>query len=345
MKPLADATPTRRTILGLVAHIRGILPGFAVSGLVAMSAALVTEHHGGPIMLMALLMGMAVGFLRENDRLAPGLQFAGSSILRLGVALLGARITAQYLYDLGAVALVAVVVGVALTLVVGIALARGLGRSSWFGALGGGAIAICGASAAAAISAALPKSERSNADTAMTIIGVTALSTIAMIAYPVIGKAVGLSDSGVGFFIGLTIHDVAQVVGAGYSVSDEAGNVAVVVKLFRVVLLLPVVLAVALAARSASGGTVSMRAGVPGFVIAFAVLVTAGSVGLIPAAVANALSDASRWCLVIAMGAIGIKTSLKELQELGYRPAAVLVGSTIFIGAWGLIGALLISPR
>ena len=327
------------------AAARRILPGLAVSGLVAMSAVLVTEHHGGPVMLMALLMGMAVGFLRENERLAPGLRFGASTVLRTGVALLGARITAQYLSDLGWIALGAVAVGVALTLAVGIVLARALGRSGWFGALAGGAVAICGASAAAAISAVLPRQQRNEADTAMTIIGVTALSTVAMVLYPVIGKALDLGDRDIGFFIGLTIHDVAQVVGAGYSVSDEAGTIAVVVKLFRVVLLLPVVLVIALAARSASEGGTSMRAGLPGFVIAFAILAGAGSAGLIPPAASLWLSDLSRWCLILAMGAIGIRTSLKELQQLGYRPAVVLIGSTVFIGACGLLATALLAGR
>jgi uncharacterized integral membrane protein (TIGR00698 family) len=221
-------------------------------------------------------------------------------------------------------------------------LARFLGRSSWFGVLAGGAVGICGASAAAALSAVLPRRETSDADTAMTIIGVTALSTIAMIAYPVIGRAVGLDDQGIGFFLGVTIHDVAQVVGAGYSVSDLAGNVAVVVKLFRVLLLLPVVVLVAFAVRMTVSRGGAARPTLPAFVVGFAALVALGSFGLIPSQVASWLSGASRWCLVIAMAGIGIHTSLGQIRQLGYRPAVVLVGSTVAIALFGLAAALLL---
>lgn len=340
----APKPPLRRTLAATSETIRSLLPGLAVAILVAMSAKLVIEHHGGPVMLMALLMGMAVGFLREDQRLQPGLTLTCKSVLRLGVALLGAKITMQYLTDLGWAALIFVIAGVLLTIAAGVALSRLLGRSSWFGVLAGGAVGICGASAAAALAAVLPRHEKSDADTAMTIIGVTALSTGAMIAYPIIGHAVGLDDRGIGFFLGVTIHDVAQVVGAGYSVSDQTGNIAVVVKLFRVLLLLPVVLGVTLAVSVVAGRGGGGRQRVPVFVVGFTALVVLSSLGLIPADAEAHLSTASRWCLVIAMAGIGINTSLGEIRELGYRPAAILVGATVFIAVLGLAGALLLFP-
>jgi uncharacterized integral membrane protein (TIGR00698 family) len=341
MSEVSEA-PVRRSLATRYEAIRRILPGTAVAVLVAMSAILVSERHGGPVMLMALLIGMAVNFLREHERLKPGLIFTCKSVLRLGVALLGARITAQYLADLGWAAIVLVIFGVLTTIAVGIVLSRLLGLSSWLGVLIGGAVAICGAAAAAALSAVLPRHAKSDADTAMTIIGVTALSTVAMIAYPIIGHAVGLDDRGSGFFLGLTIHDVAQVVGAGYSVSEQAGDISVVVELFRVLLLLPVVLGLTLMVSAVGRRAGTGRPGVPTFVIGFAALVLLGSLGLIPAEAAPHLSAASRWCLVIAMAGIGISTSLGEIRELGYRPAIVLVGSTAVIAVLGLAGALLL---
>lgn len=335
----------RRPVAAIVAiyeATRRILPGACIAVLVAMSAMLVTEHQGGPVMLMALLMGMAVGFLREDLRLQPGLVFSGRSVLRFGVALLGARITVQYLADLGWMALLVVIGGVVLSIATGICLARLFGRSSWFGILTGGAVGICGASAAAALSAVLPRHAKSDADTAVTIIGVTALSTMAMVAYPILSTVVGLDDRATGFFLGVTIHDVAQVVGAGYSVSDQAGNLAVIVKLFRVLMLVPVILIVTVSARLAIRQTESARLGVPGFVVGFALLIAAGSLGLIPAEIGSALSSTSRWCLIIAMAAIGINTSLGEIRRLGYRPAVILIGATIVIGAFGLAAAILL---
>ena len=341
----APKAPLRRAFAATFETIRSLIPGLAVAVLVAMSAKLVIAHHGGPVMLMALLMGMAVGFLREDRRLRPGLTFTCKSVLRVGVALLGARITVQYLADLSWAALLFVIAGVLLTIAADVALSRLLGRSPWFGVLAGGAVGICGASAAAGLAAVLPRHEKSDADTALTIIGVTALSTAAMIAYPIVGHAVGLDDNASGFFLGATIHDVAQVVGAGYSVSDQTGDIAVVVKLFRVLLLLPVVLGVTLAVSISARCGGSGRQRVPVFVIGFMALVGLSSLGLIPADAAAHLSTASRWCLVIAMVGIGINTSLGEIRELGYRPAAILVGTTVFIAALGLTGAsLLFTP-
>jgi len=336
--------PASRFFTSAYQAVNRLLPGMVVAILVAMSAMLVTEHHGGPVMLMALLMGMAVGFLRDDARLRPGFAFSAQTVLRLGVALLGARITVQYLTDLGWAALVFVIGSVLATILAGVVLSRLLGRSSWFGMLAGGAVGICGASAAAALAAVLPRHTKSDADMAMTIIGVTVLSTMAMIAYPILGQAAGLDERGIGLFLGVTIHDVAQVVGAGYSVSDEAGNVAVVVKLFRVLLLLPVVLGVTLAVSLVQKQAGSARLRVPAFVVGFAILVALGSFGVIPAEVSTQLSSLSRWCLVIAMAAIGINTSLGEIRNLGYRPAVVLIGCTAFIAILGLAGALLLMP-
>jgi uncharacterized integral membrane protein (TIGR00698 family) len=319
-----------------------VFPGVAVAGLVAMSAKLVTEHHGGPVMLLALLMGMAVGFLREIPPLRPGLAFSSRTILRVGVALLGAQITLQFLAGLGWPALLFIALGVALTIAAGALIARLFGQTVWFGVLAGGAVGICGAAAAAAISAVLPRHEKSNADTAMTIIGVTALSTAAMIAYPLLGHALGMDDRTIGFFLGLTIHDVAQVVGAGYSVSDETGDLAVVVKLFRVILLLPVVLIVAFAVRTTAQRAGAARPGVPLFVVGFALLVVARSLDFIPAIAAPHLADLSRWCLVAAMAAIGILTALGEIRGLGYKPALLLTGLTVAIAVFGLMGTLLL---
>jgi uncharacterized membrane protein YadS len=125
------------------------------------------------------------------------------------------------------------------------------GIQSEFGLLSGGATAICGASAAMAISAALPSHPLKERATLFTIIGVSTLSTVAMILYPAITQLMGFDDLHSGIFIGATIHDVAQVVGAGYAISPEAGDTATVVKLMRVAMLLPVIIAAGLIARDA----------------------------------------------------------------------------------------------
>lgn len=171
--------------------------------------------------------------------------------------------------------------------------------------------------------------------TLFTVVGVSALSTLSMIAYPMLAHALGLDDRAAGVFLGATIHDVAQVVGAGYSMSRETGDIATFVKLLRVAMLLPVImLAVAVTrSRRASNGEGKRPPLLPWFVLAFAALVLVNSLGWIPRELAATGVSLSSWCLVASMAAIGMKTQLKELATVGMKPVALMVGETIFLAA------------
>ena len=174
-------------------------------------------------MLFALLLGMAFHFLAEEGRCVTGIEFFAKTLLRFGVALLGLRITVEQVLGLGAdtVALLAGGGGgVVLTILFGIGASKIFGRHVRFGTLTGGAVAICGASAALAIAAILPKSELGERDTIFTVIAVTTFSTAAMVIYPLVAVLLGLDERLSGIFIGGTVHDVAQVIGAGYSISE-----------------------------------------------------------------------------------------------------------------------------
>jgi uncharacterized integral membrane protein (TIGR00698 family) len=203
-------------------------------------------------------------------------------------------------------------------------------------------VAICGASAALALAAAIPKNDKLERNTLFTVASVTTLSTIAMVLYPILFGALDLSERETGFLIGATIHDVAQVVGAGYSVSEQTGDVAAVVKLMRVSLLPVVLLAVLFslrALRGAEGGEGSAR--LPGFVIGFAALATANSLGLLPEIVAQTLSELSRLLLITAIAGIGVKTSLQALAKVGSGHIIVIVAETALLAAAAI--ALLLS--
>ena len=169
------------------------------------------------------------------------------------------------------------------------------------------------------------------------MIGVSALSTLAMIVYPIVVRWLGLDATQAGIFLGGTIHDVAQVVGAGYGMSQETGDAATVVKLVRVAMLLPVIVfAVLLTRLGAVEGDkatahVSRPPLLPWFAVAFALLVAINSIGWVPQSVLTIGSDASRWCLIAAIAAIGMKTQLKELSTVGIKPIVLMVGETIFL--------------
>jgi uncharacterized integral membrane protein (TIGR00698 family) len=325
---------------------RRIGPGLLIAVLVALAASWLSDHYRAPVMLFALLLGIAVNFLSEDARCRPGIEFASRSVLRAGVALLGMRITFDQMQSLGVGPLALTAAAVAGTVVLGWLLARRAGLGAPFGVLTGGAVAICGASAALAIAAVLPKEPGHERDTVMTVVGVTTLSTIAMVVYPLITAGAGFGAHSTGIFLGATIHDVAQVVGAGYSVSTEAGDTATIVKLFRVALLLPVVLVISFAFRSRTADQphADRPPLVPMFLVAFAVLVAVNSTGWVPRSVALGMQEASRWCLVTAIAALGTKTSLGDLVRVGWKPILLLVAETAFVGLVVFAGLLVASP-
>lgn len=315
-------------------------PGVLTAITIALAATFVAEHQGGPQLLYALFFGMAFNFAAQGEKVREGIDFTSRHILRFGVALLGARITTAQIADLGVDAIALVAGGVVATILFGALIGRLLGRPGTEGVLTGGAVAICGASAALAISAVLPKNEANQRFTLFTVVGVTALSTVAMVAYPSLVRALGLEANEAAVFLGGTIHDVAQVVAAGYILSPEIGDGATFVKLFRVAMLLPVVAVVAMLFRSGAAAGEKPPL-LPGFLVGFAVLVAVNSLGLIPQPVTDAASGLSRWCLVVAIAALGVKTSFQQLAALGWRPAVMLVANTLFLAALVLGGLLL----
>lgn len=312
--------------------IRRLLPGLLLSGTVAAAASFLGAHYGAPVMLFALLLGMAFNFLHAETACRAGVDFAARFVLRLGVGLLGVRIAFDDLARLGGEGALVLMGLVALTIASGFLIAPRLGRQWRFALLTGGAVAICGASAALAIAAVIPANDRTERNTLFTVMAVTALSTVAMVAYPLLFQTLGFSELQQGFLIGATIHDVAQVVGAGFSVSDAAGETATVVKLFRVAMLPVVLIAVALVLRMGPhGGAQGRIALLPWFMVLFLALVALGSVVELPEMLVDQVTTLSRTCLVVAIAALGIKTSLKALTAVGGGHLAVVVFETLVL--------------
>ena len=335
-KPLAFSL----RIAALKNRLYVLFPGVIVSMIVATTAQFLADQYSTPVMLLALLLGMAVSFLGQEGKTVDGISFTGKTLLRVGVALLGVRISADLIIGLGPQLIALVVIGVIATILFGLIIARFFGHSWRFGLLTAGAVAICGASAAMAISAILPKDARSEQHLIFTVLGVTVLSTAAMVAYPIVVHALDISDTNAGVFLGGTIHDVAQVVGAGFSISEPAGDTATLVKLIRVALLAPVVLVASLIIRSFAqapeDGTKPPL--LPTFVVVFIILAALNSLHLIPTEIANFLSQASRWLLLTAIAAVGMKTNLKHVLAVGGPAIALLFTETLFIASFILVG-------
>tara|TARA_Y100001970_G_scaffold269322_1_gene361637 strand:- start:16702 stop:17592 length:891 start_codon:yes stop_codon:yes gene_type:complete len=284
-------------------------------------------------MLFALLLGIAFHFLYEEGPCAPGIEFASRFLLQLGVALLGLGITISQIQSYGWEVLLIVLGGISVTLFSGPLLARIMKREWRLGILTGGAVAICGASAALAIATVLPKNRYSERNTVFTVISVTTLSTLAMILYPIISDWLVLDDFAAGVFIGATIHDVAQVIGAGYSISDIAGDTAAFVKLLRVTMLVPVIIILSLVFRPNQSDRSDRNTRVPLFIIGFVFFVLLGSTDLIPEIVRISLLELSRWSLVVAISAIGMKTALKSLGAVGGQAIILVCAETVVLAA------------
>ncbi len=318
-------------------------PGLALASLVATAAVLaapvVATIFAIPAMVLALLLGIAMSAFAARPVFAPGLAFSVKKLLRVAVALLGLRIALGDIIDLGLATALIVIVSMVATIAAGFVVARMFRQNEAYGALAGAATAVCGASATLATATVLPQYKGKEADIVFVVVAVNALSTLAMVVYPPLCLWLGFDDRLTGVMLGATIHDVAQVVGAGYAVSEEAGNSAVIVKLFRVFLLLPVVLAIGwyfAGARAQEAGAAKVP--VPVFAIVFLALCIVNSFALTMPALApfyipvrDVLVTASTWGLLIAIAALGLGTAPRAIAALGWRHVATVSATTLVI--------------
>lgn len=325
-----------------MANIRRVMPGLVLSSLVAISAVAIAPLIAGvapiPAMVIALLIGMALNPVARRPLFQPGIVLCLKTILRWAVALLGLRVALGEIAALGSATAILVIVAMAATVAAGFLLARAFALQPAYGALAGAGTAVCGASATLATSIVLPDYKGKEMDVAFVVVAVNALSTLAMVLYPLACVALGFDAQTTGVMLGATIHDVAQVVGAGYAVSETAGNTAVVVKLFRVFLMLPVVLVIGWTFARRAVATTATRIPIPVFALVFVALCGLNSLAAAFPAVAPVfaqikapLIEASTWGLLIAISALGLGTSLTAIAALGWRHVATVIGTTLVI--------------
>ena len=333
---------TSKATRTLPAQWPDLLPGIALSAAVAavgyIAAPYVAKVAPIPNIVIALVIGIALNPIAVRPSVQPGMAFCVRSVLRWAVALLGLRVAVGEIAALGLSTAVLVIVAMAATIVAGFLFAKWGGRNAGFGALVGVGTAVCGASATLACSTVVPDYPGKQPDIAFVVVAVNAIATIAMLAYPPVCILLGFDPQTTGVMLGGSIHDVAQVVGAGYAVSDTVGNTAVVVKLFRVFLLLPAVLAVGWYFTRQGLRHGEARVPVPVFGIVFLILCAVNSAmplapSLLPVylPIKKALAEASTWGLLLAIGALGLGTSVKTIIALGWRHIANALGATAVI--------------
>ena len=303
-------------------------PGLVVAAAATLAAGYLSDHYHAPLTLMALLVGLALNFLNADKKLLPGLGFASRTLLRIGIVLVGARVTFGQMVELGPIAFIAIVIILAATLMAGVAAARAFGYDAPFGVLAGGAVAICGASAALAIATVLGERRISQAQLTLVLVGISAASSFALFFYPILAHQLHLNDTHAGFMLGASIHDVAQALGAGYAFSEPAGQIATIVKLTRVALLAPVMAVVALVFPDKNPNR-AKTAILPWFVIGFFILAAIHSTLPLPAALGTWAQNGAAVLLACSVTATGIRAPMGSLLKSGLRPMLIIVASSL----------------
>jgi uncharacterized integral membrane protein (TIGR00698 family) len=316
---------------GLPARALTVLPGLAVAASLALAAGWIAGGLGDPLarnpVLVAMVFGLLLGSCFEcPTALRPGLDFTKRRLLRLGVMLLGFRITVALLADLGIVPItIAAAELVVVLVVVRFVATRVFKLDGGLALLIAVGAAVCGAAAILSV-AALTRAREQHAGVAITVI--TVAGTLALLIYPVAfmaGWMPGLDDRLFGVTVGASIFELAQVYGASYAVSEGALNAATLVKLSKVVMLVPLLVVLGSLRTRAAGGAAGARIPVPWFVVGFvAVLLFNSSITIHPQ-LRQLILEGDQFLFLMVMVALGLTTPLARLREAG--GAARLIGT------------------
>ncbi|HKQ59540.1 MAG TPA: putative sulfate exporter family transporter, partial [Candidatus Eisenbacteria bacterium] len=286
-------------------------------------------------LLLVILLGMAwKSLLPEPPAVLAGIRVAQRPVLRWAVAGLGFRLGIGELLRIGGPALIVVVISTGVALAFGWWVARRLGVPEKLGLLLGVGSAICGASAVVAADSVV-QGERRDAAVALGVI--TLLGTIGIVLYPLLGHLLHTPEFVYGVWTGASLHEMAQVVAAGFGVSDEAARVATVVKLARISLLAPVVLYLgwSLRHRHREAGKAQV-APVPWFLVLFVLFALLNSSGWLPTPWVAAIRRVDLWLLCVGMAGVGLQTGFSDLRDAGARPiaAGVLMWAALAVIAY-----------
>ena len=335
--PFVESAPGGAVAERLRAAVR-LAPGIAFAGAIAAAAyglrALPFAPTVSPVIL-AILIGMAFGSLVGAPGWAkPGLAFAGRTLMRLAIVLLGLQLTFGQLAEVGVSGLLAIAATLVETFGFTTWAGRRLGVAPGLTQLIAAGTSICGASAVAAPNAVTRAPEE---DVAYAVACVTAFGSIAMLAYPMLAGPLGLDAHAYGLWAGASIHEVAQVVAAAFANGTEAGEAGVVAKLARVMMLAPVVATLSFVALRRAGGGDAGRAPFPWFVAGFVALVGLNSLVSIPAVATSAAATVATATRTVALAAMGLGTDVSKLKSRGARPLLLGLLAFLFVAGFSLI--------
>ena len=297
-----------------------------------------------------LIIGIILGMLYANslrnnlpETWAPGIKFCSKQILRLGIILYGFRLTFQSVISVGAEAIVIDLIIVALTLAIGIATGRLMKMDKDISLLTATGSAICGAAAVlGAESVIRPQPYK----TAVAVSTVVIFGTVAMFVYPSLynSGAIPLDETGMGVYTGSTLHEVAHVVGAGNAMGSNISDIAIIVKMIRVILLAPALLVMSLFTGDRQVRGEKRRITIPWFAFGFIAVIGFNSLGLLPASIVKFINDFDTFLLTMAMTALGAETSIEKFRQAGAKPFLLAAILFLWLTGGGYILARSLGP-
>jgi uncharacterized integral membrane protein (TIGR00698 family) len=290
--------------------------------------------------LVAVLLGIVIANVWPLPKeTSTGLRFAVQRVLRLGIILIGARLDLGQVVAIGGRALGLVVVCMAVAFAFATLVGRRLGLPPRLAVLIGVGTAVCGNSAIIATAPVIKAEER---EVTFAVATITLFGTLAVFAYPLIGRALGLADPVFGVWSGVAVNDTSQVLAASAAYSSAARDVATVVKLVRNALMAPLILLIAWwGSRSAAtvGGDAARKGALkafPLFVLGFLAMSVLRTTGIIDRAMAARIDLVATVCILIALAAVGLSTKLSQMRSVGATPFYLGFGTAVLLACLSL---------
>ena len=309
--------------------MKKIIPGLLLSLAIAIIAMMLNQYvHLIGASVFALLLGMFINFfMKDTKKYKDGITFTSKKLLKVAIVLLGTSLSVSQIIHVGKYSLVVMVFTLAAAFGFGYFIGKIFNMNWKLSSLISAGTGICGGTAVATLSQVI---DADDSDVAYAISATFIFDVIMVILFPIMGTALGLSDMAFGLWAGTAVNDTSSVVAAGYAYSDAAGDFATIVKLTRTLSIIPVVLAFSylnekLKLKNDDGANlthkkVNLKKIFPWFILLFLGAALLNSIGLIPATLSSSLAKLSKFLMVMALAAIGLKTDIRDVKKSGPLP-------------------------
>ncbi|MER9296646.1 YeiH family protein [Mesorhizobium sp. M0621] len=316
----------------------GVVPGIVLVAMIT-GVAFSARNVSGFALFSPMILAVVAGMVYSNVLGTPahakaGIAFSQRRLLRFAIVLLGFQLTLGQVVSIGAGGIGIVAATLGATFVFTATLGRLIGVDAKLAQLIAAGTSICGASAIVATNIV---TDARDEDVTYAVASITLFGTVAMLGFPLMAPMLGLDQHAFGLWAGASIHEVAQVIGAGFQNGTQSGEIATVAKLTRVAMLAPMVVALGLMARRKSSDQSAARPPMPWFVAAFVAVVALNSLVTVPAEVKSAMALATTIMLTMGLAAMGLQADISQLRSRGLRPLALAFSAFLFIGCFSLL--------